>query len=204
MGKGAIGLMVNLDKLKGQMGLQQINNQSRPAIAGIDHDLQGSKGGEIQVAEQVGDIVRLIFIDSHLPLAGNRRKIIPLGQFTDGIQTTVAADGSGPLPNQLHAIVISGIMTGGDHNAAVHLPVKGSEVDLFGTAQADIHHLNATVRQSADQGIAEGRAAKAYIVSHHDSGGLKEPGIGQADTIGDILVQLGRHLAADIVGLKAG
>src|SRR5690606_22202025 len=51
VGKSAIRLVVDTDKLKGQMGLQQIHHQASTTIPGIGDKLQGLESGCLHVIE---------------------------------------------------------------------------------------------------------------------------------------------------------
>ena len=56
MGKSGVRLVVHLDEPEGQMLLQPVEHRAGAAVAGIDHHLQGLAGGEIDIAQQVGDV----------------------------------------------------------------------------------------------------------------------------------------------------
>ncbi len=53
MRKIAIGIVVDLDELEGQMGFERVDHLAGPAIAGIDHDTQRRQRRPIDITEQV-------------------------------------------------------------------------------------------------------------------------------------------------------
>jgi len=90
------------------------------------------------------------------------------------------------------------------HHAAGRAEVIGLEVDLFGTAQADVDHLAAGTTQACGQRILQRRAGQAHIVAEDHRTGSELCGQGNADAAGQVFVQFFRHTAADIVGLEGG
>ncbi len=65
MRERTIRLVVNLDETERQMRLQRVDDRSRAAIAGIDHDFQRLERAGIDIAQQMGDVIT--FIGSTIP-----------------------------------------------------------------------------------------------------------------------------------------
>jgi hypothetical protein len=189
VGKAAVGLMVDLDELAGEMRLQGVDDRAGAAVAGIDHHLQGFQGGAVDVAEQVRDVVAAGVEGGDNAGAGRSREHAAGRQIPDGLQTAVAADRLRSLPHQLHAVVIHGIMAGRHHDAAVHPLGKGGEIDLLRPAQADIEHVGAALGQPSRQRPAESFARQPHVTADDHPLRLQEFGVGPADAVGDVFVQ---------------
>ena len=191
-------------ELEGQAGLQQVDNGTGAAVAGVDHQFQGPEivGGHI--AQQMLDIAALVVPRHQAPPPRHGAKGPGFRQGADLRQTVVAAHRAGPLPDKLDTVVIDGIVTGGHHQSPVKTPVKGGEVDLLGAALADPGDIAAGVADAVGHRLAEIRTGEANIVAHHDVAGVQHFGKGAADAVGDLRIELIGHPTADVVGLEAG
>ena len=92
-----------------------------------------------------------------------------------------------------------------DHRGRRQVP--GGEVDEVGGGQADVDHVEAPFGDPPDEGLAEGNAAGPHVPTHHDGRGRGLPAphqVGQPppDGLGDLLVPLLGHPAADVVCLE--
>ena len=85
------------------------------------------------------------------------------------LRPRVGADGLALLAHQLEAVVVGRIVAGGDHEAAVELPVEGGEVHALGAAQADVDHVDAGIGEAADQCLRELLAGEADVAAHRDA-----------------------------------
>ena len=56
-------------------------------------------------------------------------------------QTGVGANGPRLFTHEFHAVVVTRVVAGGHHNAAVGIFVEGGVVHLFGATQADVEHV---------------------------------------------------------------
>ena len=56
VGKVAVGLVMQLDKLKRQVRFQQVDHPAGAAVARIHHYFQGLQAGHIDIGQQVLDI----------------------------------------------------------------------------------------------------------------------------------------------------
>ena len=141
--------MVQLDELERQVRLEQVDDQAGPAVPGVDHHLQRFQRRAVDVAQQVLDEV-IANVDRLAPTtAGRRAQVIIDDRPLDLLQSGIGADRPRVLADQLQAVVVLGIVTGGDHDPAVEFQVEGGEVDLFGAAQPDVQHLHTGLDQSA-------------------------------------------------------
>ena len=57
VGKGRVRGVADLDELEGQVSLQGVEHWPGAAVAGVHHHLEGFEAGEVDVAQQVGDII---------------------------------------------------------------------------------------------------------------------------------------------------
>src|SRR5690606_17293309 len=105
--------------------------------------------------------------------------------------------------DELHAVVVLGVVAGGDDDAAVHVLVEGGEVHFLGAADADVVHVGTAVQQPARQRFADGRAGQPDVVADDHPLRREEFRIGAADPVSDVFVQLIGNAAAHVVGLEA-
>jgi len=102
----------------------------------------------------------------------NFGKAVLLGQALNFKQTCIATDWFGRFSDQLHAIVVLGIMTRGHNNTAVHFEMRSGEVDFLRPAFTDVKYINATIQQTINQGIAQRRTGEPNIMPYYYSFGL--------------------------------
>ena len=150
VGEATVRLVEQLDELEGQHLLEHVENRSGDAVTGIDHDLEGLEfAGIADVAHQVIDIGLGEIGQGHLAFLVRVGEVVLLGQFANLLQAAVAADRAGAFANELEAVVIYGVVAGGDHDAAIETKVEGGEIDLLGAADAEVEHIDAAVHQAA-------------------------------------------------------
>ena len=118
-------------------------------------------------------------------------------------QTRVTRDGFRALPNELHAVVVFGIVAGSNRNAPADTKVRSGEVDLFCPAEAEILHRNALLSQSVNQRRLDRLAGQTDIVPHYNAARLDHLCVGAANAARDVVVELIRYAPADVIGLKA-
>ncbi len=131
------------------------------------------------------------------------RESVALRQSADISETRIARDRLRALPDELHAVVILGIMAGRDGDAAAHTQMRRGEVNFFCAAQADVLHRDALLAEPFNQGRLDGFTGESNIVSHDDGARLNYLGVGTTDTAGDIFIQLIGNAAPHIVGFEA-
>jgi hypothetical protein len=97
--------------------------------------------------------------------------------------------------------VLGRIVRRGHHDAAVEPEAAHGEVEHRGRAEADVDHLAA---RALGDGARDGRGGEADVASDGDAARLQEADHGAAEPLGEGLVDLGRILAADVVGFEDG
>ena len=184
--------------------LQGIDHMTGGAVAGVDHQFQRLEFGRANIAEQVFDIGILAGLAGQGATPASRGEITRLGQTLDVLETGIATDGLGTAAHQLHAVEVDGIVAGGDLDAAVDIQVEGGEVDFLGAGHAEVDHVAAGVHQAVGQRLLEALAGQAHVAADDDALGIEELRIGAADAVGDVFVEFGAELAADVIGFEAG
>ena len=85
---------------------------------------------------------------------------------------------------ELEAVVLGGIVAGGDHDAAVFFQLLDRKVKNRRRAHPDIGHVTAGRQESLDQFLRIGLGGQAAVASH-------------GDTAGVVPAQKGSHATAD-------
>src|SRR5690606_3500675 len=70
--------------------------------------------------------------------------------------------------------------------------------------EADVEHVDARVGQTANQRRGERGTRQPNVAADRDAARVDELGVGAADPISDVLVELAGNAAAHVVGLEAG
>ena len=196
--------MVHLDELERQMLLQQIDDEARAAIAGIDHDFQRLQLCQIDIGQQVPDVGRVGINRAPLAACRGGREVRRVGVRLDILQSVIAADGAGLLADEFHAVVIGRIMACGDHDAAVISAVKGCEVHALRAADPDVINVHAAVGKSTAQRIGERGARQPDIAAHDDATRGEELRVAASHAVSDFVIQVVRNPAPQVIGLEAG
>ena len=115
----------------------------------------------------------------------------------------VAADRPGPLPHELHAVVVRRVVARRDHDAAVHLARERRVIDDLRAAETDVVDVDAGIEQALLQRLADLFAREADVATDDHFPGLDELGVCPPDAIRDVLVQLARNASAQVVRLEA-
>ena len=204
VGEIAVRLVMQLDELEGQVRLQQVHHAAGAAIAGIHHDLQRLESGHIHVGQQVFHVGPGGIQAVQAATLWRRGELIRFRRGLDVQQAGIAGHGPGLLAHELHAVVVPGVMAGRHRDTAVQAGMGGGEVYLLGARQADVMNIHPLLQQALHQGALDRLAGQPDVVSHHHLARPDDLGIGAPYAPGDILVQLVRHPAADVVGLEAG
>ena len=147
-----------------------IDHRASRAVAGVNHQLQRLQVCHVDVAQQVVDVLFLqvdFFVAAALRLV-HRREIVGFRQTLHVAQAGVAADRTGALAHQLHAVVIHRIVAGRHFNTAVHAQVEGGKVNLFGSGKTDVQHVHARVLQPFRQRQLEGFTGQTHVTAQHD------------------------------------
>ncbi len=116
----------------------------------------------------------------------------------------LTGEGDGVFPAQLEAVVLLGVVRGGDHGPARLLQVPDREVERVGGDLTEIEHVCARLRHALYEGAFDGLAGEPHVPGH-DYPGARQPQMGDegaADVPRDVLVQAVRVYASDVVGLE--
>ena len=127
-----------------------------------------------------------------------------LRDATDVLQPVVAADGARFLADEFHAVVVRGVVAGGNHDTAVHLPGEGREVDDLGAAEPHVVHVDTRIEQTLLQRARQLLAREPDVAADDHPAGTDEVGVCAANPVGHVLVELGRNAAAQVIGLESG
>ena len=202
VGEVGVRIAVDADELQRQMWLQGVDNEARSTVARIYHHaewLDGAIGNEV---EQKAPIARPQIVPRHYWGAAG----FGGGAVHGGLQLpqpAVARNGDGAAADQFHAVVVGGIVAGGDHDAAVAAGLLGGKVNFFGPAVADVRDPAAAMVQAQRDGLQQRAAGMADVATQCHADGLKALRVSQPQPIGDGGVQFVRHAPTDIVGLEA-
>ena len=199
----AVGLVVQLDEFEGQPRFEAVHDEAGAAVSGIHHDLQGLELAELDIGQEMLDVGGR-GVDA-LPPAAGARVLEPaaLGDRADFLQAVVARDRFRLFPHELHAVVVRGVVAGGDHDAAVVAAVEGRKIHALGAADADVENVRAALRQAAAERIGERLARQSNVAPDHHALGRQKFRIGTADPVGHIVIEFRGDPAAKIVGLEA-
>ena len=138
------------------------------------------------------------------PSLGDRLRRLRQRQFTNPGQPPFAAERPGARPAGLDAVVVGGVVRGGEHEAGGAEVTRG-EVEHVGGDQAQVHHVEARSLEAAAERIEEGRPRESHVAPDDHLGGAgivlaEERGEGRSEAAGQRLVEFGRDPAADVVG----
>lgn len=198
-----IGLVVHFDEIERQVLFQLVDNQPGPAVTSVDHDGFGLERSCRYITQQVIDIggnhfQRLISSLFRRITEGLRHPV------TDVIQAVVGTDRARVRPHHLHAIVITRVVAGGDHDAAVHFVMAGGEVDQLGTTKADVENVGTGGHKAGAEGVGDFTAGQPDVVADDDSFRPRHFHIGATDAFSQLWVELVRHSASKVIGFKTG
>ena len=90
------------------------------------------------------------------------------GEAFDFVEAGVFADGFGFESADFEAVVIGGVVGGGDLDAAAAAEMVDGEVDFGGVDHADIDDVGAGGEDAFDKGLGHGRGAEAHVASDDD------------------------------------
>ena len=197
--------MLQLDEFKRQVRLELVDDEDRPAVAGIHDDFELMQAPAIDIAQEVfkitlGGVER----GRAAGLRRRRRQTAASDQGAHLGQSGIAADWPRSLAHELHAVVVGRVVARGNHDATVKPVGEGRKIHAFSAAQADVAHLATAIHEPAAQGVCKRCARQPDVAPDGDDFWLDESGIGTPDVVSERLVQLGGNAAANVIGLKGG
>ena len=152
--KPAVRLTAQANKLKRQPPFQHIKNCTCHAIESMNHYPHRPHFASIHIAKDMLRILRQDVAGMYIATScicavrfSQRCSAQPLQLFQPG----VTGNRHCSLPYHLEAVVLTGIVAGSHHNAAVQLQMCHGKVHHLRTAPAYIHHITAHLRKSADK-----------------------------------------------------
>ena len=134
----SIRLEMHLDKFNRQLLRQRINYRSCSSIARVSNNFHCCQLLSIDVAKQVINVGRPMIQHTQRTSLASISKPVNCNQIPDNMQTGITTDRPGPTANQLHTIIIHGVMAGSHHNAAIKAIMLRSEVYFLCTALTDM------------------------------------------------------------------
>ena len=178
----------------GQAGDQPLHCRTCSAVPAVPGDLQRRHAaGRLGEARHIGV--------QHQGLLHRTARSRPPGRGRQ-VRQGLAMDALGPQ-QELEAVLVGGIMGGGDHDPAVQLqPAHGEGQHGRGT-QPDALDRHAALHQPAHKGGLQPRRGGAPIPADADPAQPPRPGlggVGEAERPGVRRLDLARRLAADVVG----
>ncbi len=173
-----------------------------PALTRIGH---GAKGGDVDEGQDAGDIGGAGCGDGGDLAAGfSGGEVLAFSAGFDRGKAGVGADGGRSAPDDLHAVVVDGIVRGGDLDPAIGIVVGGGEIHLLGARKAEVEDMHARVGHAPGDGGGESDGGRAAVAADDDGGCFKFLGEGAADAVGNVLVEVQPKATAHVIGLEAG
>lgn len=174
------------------------------AVARVHHDLQRADAAQVHQAAQVGGVVgEDVATGDGARLGGRLRGALvgpPLDQRADVGETGVLADRRRARAAHLDAVVLGGVVRGGEHGAGQAQCAAG-EVQLVGRAETDLRDVRAAGRRAAGEGPRQAGRGGPHVVPDHDRVRGGDLGEGRPEQLGQRLVPLGGDDAAHVIRL---
>ena len=202
VGEAAVRLAVQDHRLQAQALAQPAEHPPGGAVAHVDHH----PAGELLLA---GDLLQEVDVGVDalplLELPPRPQRLLPPQaghQGLDAVQALGVAHRAAPPVVQLEAVVLRGIVRGGDHEPALVVLAHLEEVQLRRAGQADALDPAALVAQPPGRGAVELGGMQARVVPDHVAVLGQVAGEGPADLVGQLLVDLPAVDSPDVVGLE--
>jgi hypothetical protein len=173
------------------------------AVPRVDDDAERPDGvpvheGENLVDEGGVDIGGFSRGRGLTPLMARKGK----GAVADVEEPGVAAHRKSTAADDLHPVVVPGVVRSGDHDPAVQLEFADGEIEHLGADHPDVRNLGAAVGRPAHHGRGHRGRGDPHVAPDGDTPGLELLDVGTADRVRAVLVQLGRVNAAHVVRLE--
>ncbi len=111
-----------------------------------------------------------------------------------GAEARLLADGGGTGAAELDAVVLGGVVTGGEHRPGSVEPAR-REVDEVGGCQADVDDVGSCQHSTLGERRGEWLRRRAHVAADDDRGCTREPG--------ERVPEATRHGLVDLVGVDA-
>ena len=201
---------------EGAVGLEEVRH-------GVDRDplqhrRQHHAGHPVRRVDHHAPTLDLVQLDEGQDLVHEARKDIPRrgpsprdrsgpdgtghGPIADVQKAGVAADGHRAPADDLHAVVLLGIVRGGHLDPAVELEVADREVEHLGADEPDVDDVRPCVSRPLDHGVRHRGRGDAHVPPDRDLLRLELLDVGATDRVATLLVQLRRVDPTDVVRLE--
>ena len=131
------------------------------------------------------------------------REIAGKSESFDILQARIRTDRNPLFPYDLDAIVIGGIMAGGNHETAVQSVMESTEIHHFRAAETDVIYIGARIHKTLCCGLADFSGTGPHIEADAHGFGMIQRSIGPAHPIGQLFVHLTGHNPPDIISFKS-
>src|SRR5215204_89592 len=207
VGEGAVELEVHRHVLEGEALEDGRDHLAGHAVARVDDYPERPQTLRVDEAEAVfGVVFGYVGLFNGTWIFRRVRKVSPDDEVKDLAQTSVAREGDSFVAAELEAVVVFGVVRGGDHGTAGFPEVPYGEVQRVGRDEPEVEHVGPSLRYPLNKRLLQRLAREAHITGHDDPGALEIQVFheGAPDVTGYSLVQVLRINAADVVGLEYG
>ena len=180
-----------------------IKGRAGGTVAGVDKNGHGAERRRINERQDALCIGRARALGLTDPATRHVWQGIRFGKGFDARQTRCGIKRCRSASDQLHAVVIDGIVRRCHFNPAVSREMGDGKVHLFGPAEAKVDHLCPARHKPVDTGPQQGLGRGPAIAPHNNPAGVKRRDKGTADPPRDVFVQLCTQTAPDVIGLEA-
>ncbi len=167
------------------------------AVGGIDGDADFSR--EVEELEDVFAVLRPEVFGFEFTGDAGGSDAEGRGDAFDIFEAGGGADGFGIRAGDFEAVVLGGVVGGGDLNSADGLFVVNGEVDEGGIDHADVDDVHACGSEAVDEGIGEFRGTGSHIAA--DDHGVF---VGDALGVGDGLSGAFEELSGGVADFPGG
>ena len=171
-------------------------------VGGVGDDAEVAQGGavdeRVHVAHPLGHEVDLLV---RRRVAHGGLVVVGVGHRLDLDEAGVDADGLGSREAELDAVVLGGVVRGGEHRARRVKVARGVVEEVRG-GETEVEDLDADMARAVGEGLAEAHPRGAHVARDDDPGRADERGERRSDRAGQLFVDLIGVGAPDVVGLE--
>ena len=210
VGKTAIGGVVQPDKAQRcaktvKRGGYCVKGRACCPVTGINQHGQRFEGGHIDEGQHSFDIGGPGFGRDIAVLTVGLfgAELPPLCNRPDGRQPGCRIERCGATSNDLHAIVINGIVRCGDRYPTVSRKMGGGVIHLLRPGKAKIQNLDPFGKKGCNDRSSQSFGGGSAIAPDHDF--FRGQGLSKAaaNPVGDIFIQIDTKATTDVVGFEA-